>query len=243
MRDSYNILFKDVVNEFIQEQKEQEQKQEQKQEQQKKTTFFTVVQHDDGPLLDLPKNTIIFGSCTGTIPIPLIYEDASQQLLNTPRKEKQLLASFVGTTTTHPLRVELVKRLSRCERIFISGRSQWSSTVQKSDAETFVNTTLQSKFCIAPRGYGRSSFRFFESIQLGTVPVYVWDDVEWLPYKDILNYEEFSISVQKKDISKICDILESVTEDEYKEMQESLKKVEPFFTLDYLVEYIIQCIS
>jgi hypothetical protein len=241
MRDSYNILFKDVVNEFIQEQEQKEQ--EQKQEQQKKSTFFTVVQHDDGPLLDLPKNTIIFGSCTGTIPIPLIYEDTSQQLLNTQRKEKQLLASFVGTTTTHPLRVELAKRLSRCERIFISGRSQWSSTVQKSDAETFVNTTLQSKFCIAPRGYGRSSFRFFESIQLGTVPVYVWDDVEWLPYKDILNYEEFSISVQKKDISKICDILESVTEDEYKEMQESLKKVEPFFTLDYLVEYIIQCIS
>jgi len=36
---------------------------------------------------------------------------------------------------------------------------------------------------LAPRGYGRSSFRLTEAIQMGRVPVYVYDDMEWLPYR------------------------------------------------------------
>jgi hypothetical protein len=238
MRDNYNILLQQSLQDSL-----QDSLQLSLQLKEPKTQFFTVVQHDDGPLLELPKNTIIFGSCTGTIPIPLIYEDVSQRLVNTPRKEKRFLASFIGTATTHPLRQDLVKHLDVHEKILVAGRPLWSSTVKNSDAETFLNVTLASKFCIAPRGYGRSSFRFFEAIQLGTIPVYVWDDVEWLPYKDVLTYEDFSISIQKKDISKICDILESVTADEYAEMQETLKEVQPYFTLNYLVEYLIRYVS
>jgi hypothetical protein len=44
--------------------------------------YFTVVQWDDGPLLNIPENTIVFGACSGTIPLPLIYEDVDFKLLN-----------------------------------------------------------------------------------------------------------------------------------------------------------------
>ena len=37
-------------------------------------------------------------------------------------------------------------------------------------------------FSLAPRGYGRSSFRLFEMLQAGRVVVYLYDDVPWLPY-------------------------------------------------------------
>ena len=36
---------------------------------------------------------------------------------------------------------------------------------------------------LAPRGYGRSSFRLVECIQMGLIPVYLWDDHEWAPYR------------------------------------------------------------
>jgi hypothetical protein len=39
-----------------------------------------------------------------------------------------------------------------------------------------------SKFNLCPRGYGRSSFRYAESIQIGRIPVFLWDDVPWIPY-------------------------------------------------------------
>ena len=35
---------------------------------------------------------------------------------------------------------------------------------------------------MAPRGYGRTSYRLAEIIQLGRIPVYIFDDFEWLPY-------------------------------------------------------------
>jgi hypothetical protein len=37
--------------------------------------YFTVVQYDDGPKLQLPEDTVVYGACSGTIPLPLIYED------------------------------------------------------------------------------------------------------------------------------------------------------------------------
>lgn len=36
---------------------------------------------------------------------------------------------------------------------------------------------------VCPRGLGRSSFRLYEVLQMGYIPVHVWDDCEWLPYK------------------------------------------------------------
>lgn len=40
----------------------------------------------------------------------------------------------------------------------------------------------ESSFSLAPRGLGRTSFRLFETMHLGLIPIYVWDDYEWLPY-------------------------------------------------------------
>ena len=39
-----------------------------------------------------------------------------------------------------------------------------------------------TKFNLAPRGYGRTSYRLAEIIQIGRLPVYMYNDVSWLPY-------------------------------------------------------------
>jgi hypothetical protein len=203
------------------------------------TQFITVVQHDDGPQLVLPKNTIIFGACTGTIPLPLIYEDTTERLLHEPRLPKTQLASFVGTLTTHPIREELYYYLKEKPGVIWNGKREWSAAVVPQDALRFITETLQSKFCLAPRGYGRSSFRFFEAMQLDTIPVYVWDDIEWLPYKEHIDYSTFSISISKKDISKLHNILTSISEETYEKMVQEVKKNRHWFTLDAIVDYLI----
>lgn len=40
-----------------------------------KDGYFTIVQHADGPRLQLPDNTIIYGGSEGDFPLPLIYQD------------------------------------------------------------------------------------------------------------------------------------------------------------------------
>ena len=201
------------------------------------TQYFVVVQHDDGPQLQLPKNTKIFGACTGTIPLPLIYEDTNSTLLNTPRPQKRYLASFIGSNT-HPLRNKLTRTLTDKNDIYFSVQNAWSSKVPADAAKEFIEKTLESRFCLAPRGYGRSSFRFFEAMLLGIPPVYFWDDTEWLPYKNILDYSKFSVSIHETNIEKTYDILKSISEEKYQSMVAELSRVQHYFTLEGMAEYI-----
>jgi hypothetical protein len=74
---------------------------------------------------------------------------------------------------------------------------------------------------------------------LDTVPVYVWDDIEWLPYKEHIDYSTFSISISRKDISKLNSILTSISEETYEKMVEAVKKNRHWFTLDAMVAAIV----
>jgi hypothetical protein len=119
----------------------------------------------------------------------------------------------------------------------------WTNSVSSTAADTFIRTTLNSKFCLAPRGFGRSSFRFFEAIQLDTIPVYFWDDIEWLPYKDILDYSKFSVSIHESEIDRTAEILRSISNEKYVSMVEELKRVRHYFTLDSMCKYIMDKIN
>lgn len=43
-------------------------------------------------------------------------------------------------------------------------------------------------FALAPRGYGRTSFRLFEMLQYGVVPLYLYDDTPWAPYQHAADF-------------------------------------------------------
>lgn len=206
------------------------------------TTYFTVVQHDDGPQLDLPSNTIIFGACTGTIPLPLIYEDVSHTLEKKTRVIKDILASFIGSIT-HPIREHLITAVENYDTIVCQGKKGWTPIVSDSAANQYVTTTLRSKFCLAPRGYGRSSFRFFEAMLLDTIPVYIWDDTCWLPYQEYIDYSTFAVCIHEKDLHRIHEILSKITDSNYAEMMESMQKIRSIFTLKWMCEYICSMIK
>jgi len=206
------------------------------------TTFFTIVQHDDGPQLDLPSTTIIFGACTGTIPLPLLYEDVTHTLEKKTRVQKDILASFIGSIT-HPVREQLITAVQPYNDIVCQATNGWSPTVSESAAAEFVTTTLRSKFCLAPRGYGRSSFRFIEAMQLDTIPVYIWDDSCWLPYQEYIDYSTCSICIHKNDLHNIHGILSGITDETYTEMMESMQKIRSIFTLKWMCEYICSIVT
>ena len=223
MKESLNILLQRVYNLFPE-----------------NTPYFTIVQADLGVELVLPKNTLVFGACYGDIPLPLIYEDITNRLLNVTRLEKRKFrGSFVGTAATHPLRQKMFNSIGRNPKFKFEVNGEWTNSVPHAAADTFIKTTLNSKYCLAPRGFGRSSFRFFEAMQLDTVPVYLWDDTEWLPYKDVLDYSKFSVSIHESEVDKTAQILKSISHERYLSMVEELKRVRPYFTLEGMSEYII----
>ena len=206
------------------------------------THFFTVCQHDDGPIFRLPKNTVIFGACTGDIPIPLIYEDTENRLISRAKDSADTvpanLASFVGTIT-HPVRSEMAKYLVGRDGVDTTIQTSWTNIVSDNNAKRFIESSLASRFVISPRGYGRSSFRYFEALLLDRIPVYIWDDIEWLPYKEMLDYSKFAVSVHVSNINTLYDRLSSIKSEEYVAMREEAKRHAHWFTLEGMSRYIL----
>ncbi len=212
--------------------------------------YFTLVQYDDGPLLKLPENTFVYGACSGNIPIPLIYQDINLTLTNIPKrqfKEKEIFCSFVGNITSNHVqpnvRLEMKNYLSNNPKFTFFDSGGWTPSVNTDLQKNFINITSNSKFALAPRGYGRGSFRFFECLQLGTIPIYLWNDIEWLPFKNVIDYKKLCISLNISEISKLESILESITEEEYSKMLEYYEEIKHFFELEGMSNQIIKEVS
>jgi hypothetical protein len=212
--------------------------------------YFTIVQYDDGPKLNIPENTIVYGACSGNIPIPLIYQDINNTLVNIHKKsfsEKKILCSFIGNITGNHIQPnvrEIMKNVFEKNPKFVFYNSGgWTPSVNVNLQKIFVNTTIDSKFALAPRGYGRGSFRFFECFQLGTIPIYVWNDIEWLPFKNEIDYSKLCISIHISQINNLEKKLESITEAEYNNMFNYYNEIKHLFELEGMSNQIIKEIN
>jgi hypothetical protein len=209
--------------------------------------YFTIVQYDDGPLLSFPANTIVYGACSGNIPIPLIYEDTNNTLENIQKKsfkEKEILCSFVGNITANHVipnvRQEMFNILGNNTNFKLINSGGWTPEVNKNLQNIFIETTINSKFSLAPRGYGRSSFRFFECFQLGSIPIYIWNDINWLPFQNKINYEKLCIVIHVSKLNDLYSIILSITEEEYNNMFKYYEDIKCLFTLDGMSNQIIE---
>ncbi len=203
--------------------------------------FFTIVQHDDAVLLRLPANTLVFGACSGHIPLPLIYEDRNQTLETMPKlsfHQKEYLVSFVGSET-HQVRLDLFEYVKQNQVPWYIDPTGTPVQPGKNRNQLFLDVTQRSKFALAPRGYGRSSFRFFEIFLLGSIPVYIWDDIEWLPYKEYLDYKTLCISIHKDELPSLQEKLDALSPDTYASLLHNYEQVKDKFTLEGMSRYVL----
>lgn len=207
--------------------------------------YFTIVQYDDGPLLKLPEDTIVYGACSGHIPLPLIYQDMNHSLMQFPKKtfhEKNILCSFVGNITSNSVEPNVRKIMfqSLSGRFKMINSGGWSASVKHELQKLFIDTTIDSKFALAPRGYGRSSFRFFECFLLGTIPIYIWNDINWLPFQDTIDYSKLCIVIHISQINELEPILLNIDECQYNNMWGYYNTIQSLFELEGMSNKIIQ---
>jgi len=163
--------------------------------------YFTLLQYDDGILNDVSKLDLLVYSmgCNkpGYYPTPLI----SQPLCCNPIKkhEKDLLYSFIGANT-HPVRKQLEKELGN--------KKEGRVTLGNTTYERYIENLKRSVFAICPRGYGITSFRLYEGMAFGCIPVYLSDD----GYLEAFNipFTEYGIKITSKQIKDIPEILKGV---------------------------------
>ncbi len=208
--------------------------------------YFTVVQYAGGPLVELD-NSIVFSSGgifnttpspnLSYIPIPLIT-DKHVSLIKRKRKYE---IGYIGRNT-HDVRKNLENILSKKSRNKIINLK--SDGVLKKDSRYFKKLLTQSIFSLCPRGFGPTSFRLYESLQLGAIPIYVSDKFH-LPYENLIEWEKLCLLIDSNEIDKIQLKVDSLLENKrYIEMQKYGKYChEKYFNNDFIIKNIFEEVS
>ena len=145
---------------------------------------FTVCQYDDGPLIELPDTKIFLSSRTLNhgLDAPLLASPLPAPFARGPLS-RTYAANFVGRPDTHPIRKELIEKIKNFKDIYVG--------VKNVSAKRFATILSRSTITLAPRGYGGSSFRFYEAIKAGSVP-WLIGDIDTRPFKSLLDWDSCS---------------------------------------------------
>jgi hypothetical protein len=98
--------------------------------------------------------------------------------------------------------------------------------ITKNDYELLARNSV---FTLAPAGFGRWTYRFFQAIQWGSIPVLLSDDYI-KPFGSVIPYDTFCITIPEKEVLSIDSILRSITPSEVKKLQNALEANQHHFT-------------
>lgn len=221
-------------------------------------SYFSLSQGDDGLYEDTPPNLTLFcACCTKGVPIPLIYDG----MPTCESRSKRYLASFLG-------RIDQLSRTEEDVKLRRSGnmiggigsrsrqlmRSVFAPLVRQGKAvlddvrgwdagylSRYVQVTAESVFCLAPRGYGATSYRLYEALKLGAIPVYISNLGEFvLPWPDLFNWDEFCVLCLDTDLPSLPERLQGFSEAEIKRMQEAGREAaQKLCDLDWVFSQVV----
>eukprot|EP00937_MAST-01D_sp_MAST-1D-sp2_P004953 g4953.t1 len=123
---------------------------------------------------EFPNILVLSAGGYGNVPVPLLKQPMNLRPdLSVPVSERKYDLSYVGSVkhSPHRLRPRVLQALTS---------SALSTKVY--EGNQWVDIMYQSKASLVPRGFGRTAYHLAEAIQSALVPVYVYDDVPWVPY-------------------------------------------------------------
>ena len=161
-----------------------------------------------------------------------------------PNRKKDILYSFIGFSKSHPLRQELFSKIKN-EHIILKDEYHFNDP-QKPLAgsisdEQYKDILERSIFSLCPRGSSINSFRFWESLAAGAIPILIADD--WLMPK--FNWNETLIRIPQNRIYTVSNLQEqlehkltSLTAQQIQSMYENCKTAYNYVRKENFYNYI-----
>lgn len=223
--------------------------------------FFEVLKSD--LFRKYKKKCYLYHDCDWTIPlIPGIYPSLKKKMLDlsiaeagpyiarlceneaikylADKPKPEYLFSFMGARITHSVRTEILElNYPNCYLIDTSGKNSWKLNANEklSFEEKYVDVCQKSKFILCPRGIGPSTYRLYESMEMGISPVIISDD--WVPVKGP-EWDSFSIRIFEKDVKEIPAILEARKADSDKMGEIARKNWEEYFSKEVCFHHMAE---
>ncbi len=136
----------------------------------------------------------------------------------------------------HTTRVRVLKHLQRSSRVtaqfIIRGFSAFDSSQglytegkeerTKRLRDQYFNNMMEADYVLCSRGHGNFSFRFYEAMACGRIPVFINTNTA-LPFDDILPWKRYCVWIDESEISRadkiIADFHDQLTDDEFRQLQ------------------------
>jgi hypothetical protein len=197
--------------------------------------YFTVCQSDIGlgeVALSHPNIFTISAGGFGHIPIPLVKgEDVFEAVPAT----FQFSVIFCGNLKQH----SRPEAMANFQASLAKCKLQYKISSYSNDWPKELRST---KFPLAPRGYGRSSYRFTEIIHAGRCPIYIYDDFPWIPYQGTnASIDKYGFYVRNTDavaIDSLVAKIANISTAEYQTMTNNVAALRYWFTYKGIIEQI-----
>ncbi len=161
------------------------------------------------------------------------------------RDTKDIDMSFVGTTTSHPIRQRMSERINGPGIIYrneyhVDSNFFFVENYKRDKENEFKDILERSRFSICPRGSSPSSVRFWESLAAGAIPILVsdyWALPEW-------NWEDTMIKIPEAQFEHLNyedlkGIINSITSEKEQSMRNNCRLAYDKFGQKNYKEYIL----
>lgn len=99
---------------------------------------------------------------------------------------------------------------------------------QRQKSLEFFTNMLESDYVLCARGVGNFSKRFYETLAMGRIPVFINTDCV-LPFDNIIDWKKVCVWIEEQDIDriaeKLCEFHASISNEDFKELQRTCRHV------------------
>lgn len=161
-----------------------------------------------------------------------VWEEARQH-------QPTRLFSFRGNVRSHPVRQTIADAGFHSEDISITWTTQWFDHDDDAKA-AYARDLYDSKFVLCPRGIATSSYRLYETMSMGRVPVILSD--EWCPPAGVF-WNECALWIAEDRVAELPEIIRR-HEPYWHEMGQNARRAwETFFAPDVTLYWTLRSVE
>jgi len=154
---------------------------------------------------------------------------------------------FLRSKIIRKLKLSKQIKTNFIERSFFSGNKKTLEKDPEMVRKEFIENILDSQYSLCVKGDANQSTRFFEVLSLGRIPIFV--DTECvLPLEEEINYKDFCLFVDYRDINKVDKIIEdfhiNISGEKFKDMQIRAREIyREHLRIDAYTKYLMSILN
>ena len=130
--------------------------------------------------------------------------------ITTRKKSKTPVIGFCGALT-HKIRTNIINTLNiksnNYKTNFLIRNQFWGGSPDNiSLRKEFIKNTIDSDFIICARGAGNFSYRLYETLSSGRIPIFI-DSDSVIPFEEKINFKDYFPIIKENDIGNIAKII------------------------------------